>query len=168
MPSDIDAFKKQLEKLIKVKASMPLFKTEAEIELPPSPVLPEAGIEDRLVRAAKTSLDVQFFPQNTFVVAISARSPTDAILHIPCRGGNALGGYVYDTLNDCYCIRGIDFCSLGYVPVAMRVSLGDWNVISPLPESVMRRYLNRRQKNDLKAFKEHYKDCKISFLQLVD
>ena len=124
----------------------------------------------RFNKLIKGSITVEPRFQNTYVVAVATSSRSDDILRINCRGGTAIGGYVYDTLNDCYCVRGIDYITLGYIPIAFKITMegGNWSTFVPITESVMQRYMNRQQKNDLRNFKDHYQNCKICFLQLVD
>jgi hypothetical protein len=173
MPSDIDAFKKSLEKLIQVQSLQPgqksLFQLETSPEIPEIPSTLNVGIAERVAKQVRNSLSIEIQSRNTNIIAVASRVPTDPILRIQCWGGNAIGGYVHDTLNDCYCARGVDYCVLGYVPIVIQLSLDDvWSAYMPIPEVVIRRYMTRRQKNDLKAFKDHYKEHRIYFLQLVD
>jgi hypothetical protein len=170
MPSEIDAFKKSLEKLIKETPAMSGFLLgNPELpELPGEHNLINVNVE-RVAKQVRNSLGVEIQSRNTKIIAIASLTSSDPILRIRCRGGNAIGGYVHDALNDCYCMRGVDYCNIGYIPIVIQLTMGTvWSVYMPIPESVMRRYMTRRQKNNLKAFQEHYKEHRISFLQLVD
>jgi hypothetical protein len=177
MPSDIDAFKISLEKLIKTQApsllgqpgQKSLFKLEIPPDLPTPPLTLGTGDMDRVSKLVRNSFGIEIQSRNTNIIAIASLHPTDSILRIHCQGGNAIGGYVHDTLNDCYCARGVDYCVLGYVPIVVQLTMDEmWSTYVPIPEIVMRRYMTRRQKNNLKAFQDHYKDHRIYFLQLVD
>ena len=164
------------QKLLKLKdlsshTQLELLLSEMNISPSPAPSIYDKSIIDRFSKVVKTSILVEPHFQNTFVVAVaSSKSSSDSILRINCRGGTAIGGYVYDTLNDCYCIQGIDYVTIGYVSIAFKITTKDssWSTFIPVPESILQRYMSRKQKNDLNNFKEHYKECKISFLQLVD
>jgi hypothetical protein len=135
----------------------------------PVPNPSEAQIE-RYAKLVRNELKIERSPSNSYIIVVANRSSTDGMLRIRCQGGNAISGYVYDHLNDSYCVRGIDYCSLGYVPISFRLTMehSNWNICVPTPENVLRRFMTKKQKTDLKNFKEHYKDCKIFFLQLVD
>jgi len=130
---------------------------------------PDAAME-RYIKLVRNELMVERSQSHSYVIVVANQSPMDDVLKIRCQGGTAISGYVYDHLNDCYCIRGIDYCSLGYVPISFRLTMerSNWNINVPTPENVLLKFMTKKQKTDLKNFKEHYKNCKIFFLQLVD
>jgi hypothetical protein len=131
--------------------------------------VPDVTME-RYTKLVRNEIKVERSQSNSYIIVVANQSPMDDMLKIHCQGGTAISGYVYDHLNDCYCIRGIDYCSLGYVPISFRLTMehSNWNISVPTPENVLRRFMTKKQKTDLKNFKEHYKNCKIFFLQLVD
>jgi hypothetical protein len=135
-----------------------------------APVKCDDATMERYTKLIRNNLKVEPQPANSYIVVVANRGTDDEILKVHCRGGTAISGYVYDNLNDCYCVKGVDYLSLGYVPIAFRLVMeqSNWSVNIPVPENVLRRFMSKRQKNDLKNFKEHYSNCKIYFLQLVD
>lgn len=89
---------------------------------------------------------------------------------IPCLG-SPIGGYVYDNVADAYFVHCAAFVPLGYVPVAFQLSMPgnpDWMPHVPMPESLLRRYMDQIQLSSLDDFKATYPPpYNIEYLQMI-
>jgi len=194
MPSskDLESFKKTIQSLLSVAVGNDIsdfsdiatiattsliqqpFMTAEEVksveEEDPAPSKIDKVAMDRYIKLVRGGLQIEPRISNSHITVVANRNSGDKILRIHCRGGAAISGYVYDSLNDCYCVKGVDYCTLGYVPIGFKLVMeqSNWTIDIPVPENVLRLFMTKRQKTDLKNFKDHYKDCKIYFLQLVD
>lgn len=142
-------------------------------------VVPELDADDTIpddrlrkdLKEIKASLKIEFSNVQTsvIVVAIHNEPAKNQVSKIAGRRGTALGGYAYDNLSECYMIRCIDHINLGYLRVGYDVSIigvAGWKQKIPMPESVLKRYMNQKQLADLKKFKSNYPNCRFEFLQM--
>ena len=125
-------------------------------------------------RDFKTNMKIRAMSQQTYVMVLAVHRDDDKnkIEKISCDRGAPLGGYVYDSINECFFISCIDLLPLGYVPVSFKLEMkgtGYWEVDIPMPENVLRRYFGDSQLHDLQRFKSiHPKgECKFQFLQFI-
>lgn len=112
---------------------------------------------------------------STFVVvmAYDTQSDSNIVNRISCRRGAPIGGYVYDSQNDCYYVECTDFLNLGLIPISYTATLpGDphWKIRLPLSESVIKKYLSPLQKQELRNFLKRFKAprFRINYIQMVD
>lgn len=129
----------------------------------------------KIGKEAQRKLTVQPQINSTFVVVIAydTQSDTNIVNRITCRKGTPIGGYVYDSQNDCYYVECTDFLNLGFIPISYTVSFpGDryWKVRLPMPESVIKKYLNPLQKQELRNFVKRFKEprFRINYIQMTD
>lgn len=114
-------------------------------------------------------------PERTYVIVVAVHrdQARNIVSKISCKKGLPLGGYVYDSQTDTYHVDCSDFLHLGYVPASftMRVKgVDDWEARIPMPESVLKKYLNPLQKKELRNFRTHFRqeDYHIQFIQMID
>lgn len=109
--------------------------------------------------------------EQTYVIAVvTTTGYENRLLKIDCDRGTPVGGHVYE--NDCYLISGVDFRPLGYIPVSFKLEAQEarfWSVQIPVPEDIIKKYLNDKQRENLESFQTVYKDeeYKIQYLQLI-
>ena len=122
--------------------------------------------------ALKDALVFRSCPEETYViVAVVHREPAkNEIAKIRCHRGTPLGGYAYDTVNETYSIECVDHFVLGLVPISFQAVMGEWSFYVPMPESVVEKYLNEKQRTHLSAYKASFqpnKDFLFRFIQLL-
>jgi len=122
----------------------------------------------------KSNLSVRATQESTYIILLVIHDDPDRnkLQQISCDRGTPLGGYVYDSVKDCYFVSCLDYLPLGYIPVSFKVEMknaGHWAVSIPVPEKVLKRYLDDQQKTDLKRLRDLYNDGhhRISFLQMI-
>ena len=122
----------------------------------------------------KSSLKVRATQESTYIILLVTHEDPDLnkLQQISCDRGTPIGGYVYDSVNDCYYVSCLDYLPLGYIPVSFKVEMkdaGNWFVPVPVPEKILKRYLDDGQKVDLKRLEDLYNDehHRISFLQMI-
>lgn len=107
------------------------------------------------------------------VVAISKDKSKNSISRIHCKKGLPIGGYIYDSQSDAYQIECVDYLHLGFVPFSFVGRIKDvqhWEIRVPMPENVIKKYLNSLQKKELKHFKNLFRSDEhdIQFIQMID
>lgn len=129
--------------------------------------------------AIMESLELQQAPGRTHLIAVatynaqSDGSNANQPRQIRCYHGHAFyEGYPYDQGNDCYLISCVDSKELGAIPIAYQLTMpvsGAWTVQIPLPEKVVRRYMDATQKSALAQFGEKYssKSYTIQIMQMA-
>ena len=133
-----------------------------------------AKINAKILKEVHNSLLPSLTNLETYViaVAISKDFTKNFINRISCKKGIPIDGYVYDAQSDCYFIECSDYLHIGVIPVSCVISSksgSSWKINVPLPETVIKKYLNESQKKDLKNFKGHFNNDEyvINFIQLV-
>lgn len=135
----------------------------------------DSDAENNDLRDLKSNLKFVHTDDKTFVIiiAISQRNRyRNQMVRINCRGGNPIGGYEYDNVNDCYEVSCVNYLTLGYIPVSYRLlskSFRCWEMVVPLPEDLIIRYLDEIQIVNLKKFKDQFDDEFVfEFIQMVN
>lgn len=120
----------------------------------------------------KSQLKVSRGVESTFVVvvALSKSCSKNGIMRIKGSNGNPMGGYVFDSVHDCYVVKGMDHRCLGYIPISFRIEADSWTSHIPVPEKIVKRYLSSDQKSVLKSFQNTYnkEDYDLQFVQFVE
>ena len=131
--------------------------------------------EDAIMEA----LELQQAPGHTHLIAVATHnaqsdgSNANQPRQIRCYHGHAFyEGYPYDQGNDCYLISCVDSKELGAIRIAYQLTMpgsGEWTVQIPLPEKVVRRYMDATQKSALAQFGEKYssKSYTIQIMQMA-
>jgi hypothetical protein len=129
-------------------------------------------VKQKDLKDVKSALRV--IPSNDFtfvvVLAINPDYSKNNLMRINCNHGNPIGGYVYDSVSDCFTVRCADYSVLGLVNVAFKLSMDaaeGWNVYVPIPEPVLKRHFNSEQSSALKRFKETYQGHQYKFVQII-
>jgi hypothetical protein len=120
--------------------------------------------------------DVQFVRINershVVAIAIDKHDPSrNGFGRIHCMG-QPLGGYVYDAVQDTYEIRCCDMVELGSIPVAYKMRIRDnsaWEVLVPLPTSLIVRCMSPEQRKAFQVFRNKYSNERFSieFVQAI-
>lgn len=141
-------------------------------------VLMNENIEEKnlnFAKEVKKHLEVITSEVQTYiiVVAIHKEFYRNLITKINCRKGLPIGGYVYDSQNDSYHINCVDYLHLGFIPFSFFVKIAgveQWKNYIPVPETLIKKYLNPLQKNELKNFKNSFRESEfdIQFIQMID
>ena len=109
--------------------------------------------DEQLMRGA-----VKFYscPEETYVVVVAVHKDPrkNALAKIRCHQGTPLGGYAYDTVNEAYIAECADHLVLGLVPISFRVEIGGWKTYIPMPETVLAKYFNDKQRRSLAQYKD--------------
>jgi hypothetical protein len=105
-------------------------------------------------------------------LAIHQERLQNSLTKIRATGGTAIGGNVYDNVADAFFVRCAAHLILGYVPVAFQVTIlgnSHWSPYIPMPETVMRRYMDDLQIMNLDKFKASYPapTYNLEFLQMI-
>jgi len=123
----------------------------------------------------RDNLEVVCSSDSTYIilVAVHKESSRNVLNKISCKKGLPIGGYLYDSVSDCYQISCADYVQIGYIPVSMILRVGgvqNWQTRIPLTEAVIRRFLTTSQKKDVKNFRAIYKadEFTIQYVQLLD
>lgn len=125
-------------------------------------------------RAIKGALKVEVSSFSTHVVVIAIKKGESNELHrIRGSGGTAVFGYAYNSVEDCYYVRCTGSFELGSIPISFCIkSEGSsfWQVYVPLPEIVIKRYLDESQNIQLRTFKNSYKpeEYDFEYLQFIE
>lgn len=135
----------------------------------------EEKIKSITVKAIKNSLKITPALGSTYIVVLVFHKDPDKNYLRPIKydKGIPISGHLYDTQSKSYYIECHDMLLLGVIPVSFFMSMknvGNWNPRIPLPETVIKKYLNIQQKKDLKNFKNGHEGNQYSFqyLQMVD
>lgn len=81
-----------------------------------------------------------------------------------------IGGYVYDAKFGQYYVECAEYLDLGIIPISFSIridKINRWECKIPLPESVIKRFLDTEQTEKLSNFREKNRDCRFEFMQLV-
>ena len=137
--------------------------------------VPTNQMKAKMAREVLHGLDVKESINETYLIAVAVNidHAKNFLNRISCKKGIPIDGYVYDAQSDCYFIECADFLHLGAIPVSFVATAKNslqWRMNLPLPESVIKKYLNPTQKKDLKTFKSHFKqdEYTISYIQMVN
>lgn len=111
-------------------------------------------------------------PEETYVIVIAVHKDPrkNQVTRIKCHKGTQIGGYAYDMVNDSYVLECIDHFALGLVPISFQVAIGSWFTPIPMPEGILLKYLNDKQKANLAAYKANFtpkEDFTFEFVQLL-
>lgn len=115
---------------------------------------------------------VKFYscPEETYIVVIAVHKDQrkNSLTKIRCHQGNPLGGYAYDTVNEAYIAECADHLVLGLVPISFRVEIGGWKTYIPMPETVLSKYFNDKQRKSLAQYKQTIgADHTFQFMQIL-
>jgi len=131
----------------------------------------EEIVKDR--RDVKRNLKVVKYDIGVFVYAIaSSIDEGDGILQIPAKFGEPIGNECYDMIRDVYYVEGVDYMSIGSIPVNYKLvdATSCWSSDIPLPKPVLRRHMSAEQKAKLSDWKLQYpsSNYQIQFLQILN
>ncbi len=136
---------------------------------------PHVEVKNVTVKAIKNSLKITPALGSTYIVVLVFHEDSDKNHLCPIKydKGIPLSGHLYDTQSKAYYVECHDLLLLGIIPVSFLMSMtnvGNWNPRIPLPETVIKKYLDTQQKKDLKNFKNKHAGNQYSFqyLQMVD
>lgn len=124
-------------------------------------------------RFAKSHLSVVRTDYSMYVVAIAVQEKKpdeNKRLKISTGKGIPFGGYVYDTTNQCYRVKGVDTHNIGSVAVSFNVEMPEfpyWRMPIPVSEKILRKHMSGKQREGLEHFEKIYSKCKIYFLQMI-
>jgi len=132
-------------------------------------------IEQKISRILKSQLDIRLSNNSTFLLLIAfnkINKSKNVINYISCKKALPIGGFVYDSQMDSYCINCCDYIELGSVPISIEISIKDcfnWVTKTPLPEKIFKKYLNTYQKKEIKNFISKFnEDYDISYVQMIE
>jgi len=104
-----------------------------------------------------------------FVLAFHhARNKLTAIVYK--EKSSPIGGYTYDAKFGQYYVECAEHLDLGVIPISFSIridKISRWECRIPLPESVIKKFLDADQIAKLNSFKEKNRDCRFEFMQLV-
>lgn len=131
----------------------------------------EEIVKDR--RDVKRNLSVEQHDVGIFVYAIASTiDKGDGILKIPAKFGEPIGNECYDMIRDVYYVEGVDYLSVGNIPVNYKLvdRTSCWSSDIPLPKPVLRRHMSAEQKAKLADWKLQYpsSNYQIQFLQILN
>lgn len=109
-------------------------------------------------------------PTHITVLAISKDPLQNYSNNIATDGGIPIGGYTFDSLQQCYSVFCSNSLELGFIPVsfiAQMSHVSNWEIRIPMPATVIKKYLSIKQNDRLKEFCGIYKDHKFEFLQML-
>jgi hypothetical protein len=125
-------------------------------------------------RHAKSRLSVVRTDYSMYVTAIAVmekNTDENTRLKIPTGKGIPFGGYIYDSSNQCYFVRGVDTHNIGSVAVSFHVEMPEfpyWKMPIPVSEKILRKHMTAKQRDNLEHFENSYPKCKIYFLQMIN
>lgn len=126
------------------------------------------------IKDIKNSLKVSVSNNKTFVIlmAVNKEYSKNVLMKIKCFHGNPIGGYVYDSVTDSFSVHCVDYCIIGMINIAFKLSMDssdNWNIDIPMSESIIKRYMNSEQALIFKRFKETYKqDVEYKYIQIIN
>ncbi len=106
-------------------------------------------------------MQVDFESTGIVMVAIHKNDKLNHPVRIPCHGCTPIRGYNYNTVNDTYSFRCHEHLNLGNIGVSYSLVMrgtGGWECRIPVPEDVIKRYLDADQRKNLLAFKQQFKE----------
>ncbi len=125
--------------------------------------LPKQNTGDEAVEGIRGALQIRVKPERTFVhlLVIDTHNSLNHSISIPCSRGHSMSGYarVKDVANDAYLMDGVEYLSLGQIPISCEISLpntGAWSVEAPLPDHLVERMLSSFHRRQAKAMKAKY------------
>lgn len=145
-------------------------------------IVVDEGVEyqSHMLNAEKDAKDIKkaiqfeqnYFGVHVFAVAIHENYDLNKKIEISTNNlGTCLTPEVQDTVNDVCYLEGMDIFEVGQIPVSYRLIIDecDWDSHVPLPLSVIKRYLNKNQKNNLSNWIDGFKskNCSIKFVQFL-
>jgi len=91
---------------------------------------------------------------------------------LSCKGFLPIGNLVYELQSDNYIINCFDYIDLGTVPISLVATTKgcpSWSAKMPLPEKVIKKHLNSKQKKEIKNFLSKFdKEFSFSYVQMLD
>jgi hypothetical protein len=135
---------------------------------------PKKTASQKDLRSIKSNLTIEISGCNTclVVIAINKNKELNNLLKVRCEG-TSVGGYVYNVIEDCYHVRCAGCLDLGSVPIAFSLRTIDnrfWMANIPLPEFLIKKYLNEFQETQLNIFKNNFSvdDNIFEYLQCIE
>jgi hypothetical protein len=129
------------------------------------------------IRAAKNQkeyMEIVPVPEHTYIIvaAVHFDKTRNTLARISCKKGVPITGYVYDSKegSEAYIYECCDYFHLGYIPVSFELRLkgSTWRTRIPMCETTLKKFMSSVQKKDLKNFKNHFKEHRIEFIQMID
>jgi hypothetical protein len=135
----------------------------------------EDTITLRDVREIKSKLKIERSSKGSFIVAVVIDTldfENNKLRNIPCKRGEHVNNGVYDQTRDCYCVECVEHYTIGDIPISYKMKMEgtfSWEVYSPLPEVVIKRYLSDDARKSLDDWKARFKKDKhiIRYLQIT-
>ena len=133
---------------------------------------PKYSAQPRDGKSVKNSLKVEVSHYRTHIVVVARKEGENDLKKIHCIGGTPIGGYVYNSIDDAYYVNCVGYIELGCIPVSFHLKAEGssfWKTHMPLPEVLIKRYLDKTQEQVLKNFKLVYKDgYTFEYIQCVE
>ena len=101
------------------------------------------------------------------MVAIDKKRADNNVVMSIKANGDPLGGYAYTTETDLYLVGCRDYCPLGIIPMAFRISVPGYvgKQLIPLPDSMIFKHAATQQRKTIRVFREKHPECDIQFIQ---
>ena len=132
-------------------------------EVPPLDAVTKSEIKKSIIlrtRSEATHIFVlAFYPATDKLTAIVYKEKSTPIA---C--------YTYDAKFGQYYVECSDYLDLGIIPISFSIKvdkISRWECRIPLTESIIKKYLDKQQLENLLNFKEKHKGCRFEFMQLV-
>ena len=135
---------------------------------------PKYPAQSKDSRAVKNNLIIEVSGHRTSIViiALSTNPEANVLKKIRCEG-TPLSGYVYNVIEDCYYVRCAGHIDLEVIPIAYCMKARDnsfWMEFVPMPDSIVKKYMNEDQLAVVKSFKNNYRGEEYTFeyIQFVE
>lgn len=136
--------------------------------------MPRVFVKD--VKDIRNGLVPTATPQDVriYCLAVQKQGDQNREIRIPLDRCVPIEGYVYNQITDRYAVIGFDYLDLGFIRVAYKVALGgvgNWQTFIPMPEMVLKRYMNPVQRRILARYKAAFRDTgadvKYEYIQML-
>ena len=119
------------------------------------------------VRDIKRSLIIDNSYRSTTIFIVAISDGRNQSMFIPCEG-TALTHDVYDSVRDGFVFYGVEYYTIGNIPVSYRLEFEDceWQIEIPLPMSVVRRYMSDEEKRNFSLWKSKFDKEEFRFMSL--
>jgi len=131
------------------------------------------NLNEKNCRLIKNNLIVSSSNEKTYVIAVAINRDKNKneIKNISCRSHIPIGGYVYDSLVDSYCVSCYALLHLGSVDFSFNISVESspyWTCKVPLSDNFLKKVLSTQQKKELKNFLHKHDDSDIYYIQMTE
>lgn len=131
--------------------------------------------DNKILRHLKNDLIVSVLEScgTRIMIAVYSRlKEINETKFLSCKGLLPIGNLVYEPRSDSYIINCVDYIEVGTIPISLIATMKgcpSWSVKMPLPEKLIKKHLNSKQKREIRNFLSNFDEGFSSlYIQMLD